>query len=82
MAGNVIFTFLFLIVLAIWLLLIVRVILSWVVPRGGGGFTATIYQLTEPIVAPIRSVVPPAGGIDWSTMIAVLVFGFLMRLLS
>ena len=39
--------------------LIARVILSWTNPTGGGGLVAFVYQATEPILAPIRRVLPP-----------------------
>jgi YggT family protein len=62
-----------------WLLIITRVILSWVMPQGGGPLVAFIYQVTEPILAPIRRVLPPAGGFDWSPLIAMLLMSALMR---
>lgn len=65
----------------VWLLLIVRVILSWTMPRGGGGLVAFIYQATEPILAPIRRIMPPSAGMDWSPLIAMLLIGVVMRVL-
>jgi YggT family protein len=62
-----------------WLLIIARVVLSWVMPQGGGPLVAFIYQVTEPILAPIRRVLPPAGGFDWSPLVALLLFGALLR---
>ena len=63
----------------IWFLLIARVVLSWTNPMGGGGLVAFIYQATEPILAPIRRLLPPTGGIDWSPLIAMLVLGAIVR---
>lgn len=63
----------------LWLLLIARVVLSWTNPRGGGGLVAFIYQATEPILAPIRRVLPPTGGIDWSPLVAMLILGVIVR---
>jgi YggT family protein len=31
-----------------------------------------IYRVTEPILAPIRSQMPPTGRIDWSPMVAII----------
>jgi YggT family protein len=62
-----------------WLLLIVRVIMSWLMPRGGGPMVAFIYQATEPILAPIRRILPPTSGIDWSPLIAMLILGAITR---
>jgi YggT family protein len=64
---------------AIWLLLIARVLISWTNPTGGGGLIAFVYQATEPILAPIRRVLPPTGGIDWSPLIAMLLVGVIVR---
>ncbi|MGH2427534.1 MAG: YggT family protein [Candidatus Limnocylindria bacterium] len=66
----------------LWLLLIARVIVSWVMPQGGGGLVAFIYQATEPILAPIRRLLPPTGGIDWSPLIAMLLLGVIVRVLT
>ena len=66
----------------LWLLLIARVVLSWTNPMGGGGLVAFIYQVTEPILAPIRRVLPPAGGMDWSPLVAMLILGVILRLAS
>jgi YggT family protein len=66
----------------VWLLLIARVILSWTNPTGGGGLTAFVYQATEPILAPIRRVLPPTAGIDWSPLIAMLLVGVIVRVVA
>jgi YggT family protein len=46
---------------------------------GGGGIVAFIYQATEPILAPIRRVLPPTSGVDWSPLIAMLLLGVILR---
>jgi YggT family protein len=76
----VIVNFLELLVSALMLLVLARVVVSWLAPSGGGGVVAFIYQATEPILAPIRRVVPPSGGLDWAPLIAMLVLGLLLRL--
>ena len=77
----VIVNFLQLLISVLMLLVIARVIVSWVAPSGGGGLVAFIYQATEPILSPIRRLVPPSGGLDWAPLIAMLVLGFLLRLI-
>lgn len=63
-------------------LIIVNVILSWV----GQGFrhpiVPLIYQLTEPVLAPIRRVLPSLGGFDLSPLVAIIVIQFLIILLG
>lgn len=52
------------------ILIFIRVILSWV-PSGIHNFRKFIYDVTEPILAPIRKIIPPLGGmIDLSPIIA------------
>ncbi|HEX2221075.1 MAG TPA: YggT family protein [Candidatus Limnocylindria bacterium] len=65
----------------VWLLLIARVIIGWVMPHGGGSLVAFIYQVTEPILAPIRRLVPPTAGLDWSPLIAMLLIGAVLRVM-
>jgi YggT family protein len=77
----VLVNFLRLLVTVIWFLLIARVVLSWTNPMGGGGMVAFIYQATEPILAPIRRVLPPTSGIDWSPLVAMLLLGVLLRVI-
>jgi YggT family protein len=63
-------------------LIIVSVILSWI----GGGvrhpFIPLIYQLTEPVLRPIRRVIPPIAGIDLSPLFALIAIRFLILLLG
>ena len=54
------------------ILILLRVVLSWTSPMGGGPFTAFVYQVTEPVLAPIRRLLPPMGGLDWSPFLALL----------
>jgi len=76
---NLLANFLQILLYAIWLLLLVRVLLSWWTPRGASGLVAFVYQVTEPILAPIRRIVPPMAGLDWSPLIALLLLGALLR---
>jgi YggT family protein len=61
-------------------ILAARAVLSWFPPSSSGSGLATINRLlmdlTEPVLAPIRRVVPPAGMFDLSFM--VLFFGLLI----
>jgi YggT family protein len=72
-------TFVGMLALTLTLLILGRVLVSWTNPSGGGNLTAFLYQVTEPILAPIRRVIPPTGGIDWSPMIAILLLGIFTR---
>jgi len=54
--------------------LIVMVIASWVAPYSNHPILAVVYQLTEPLCAPARRLLPPMGGLDFSI---ILVFVFI-----
>jgi YggT family protein len=51
-----------------------RAILSWFPPSSSSGGLATINRLlmdlTEPVLAPLRRVIPPVGMFDLSFMVA------------
>ncbi len=66
--------------LVFWML-ILRAILSWV-SQGGNPFELVIAQLTEPLLAPIRKVIPPLGGLDLSVLIAIIALQFIQLLLQ
>ena len=60
-----------------------RVILSWIVimMRTRNEFFISAYrileQITDPILAPLRRIIPSAGGIDFSPMIAIILLWIL-----
>ena len=82
MAGAFLRNFLLFLVLALWVLILARVLLSWVDPTGRGRVAAFVIQMTEPILAPVRKALPRTGMFDLSPMIVLLVLGVLLRTLS
>jgi len=50
----------------------VRVIMSWVPVRLPFGLNDLVWNVTEPVLAPIRRYMPIAGGMDFSPFIALL----------
>ncbi len=52
-----------------------RVVLSWF-PVSPGGAMASIfsflYTITEPVLGPLRRVIPPLGGFDLSPIVALM----------
>jgi len=58
------------------LIMIVRAILSFFPTRPGTGlasFQQFLAQLTEPVIAPVRRVIPPAGMFDLSFLVVFIV---------
>ena len=63
-------------------LIIVRIVLSYVVsPVSRNPFVEMVRTATDPILRPIRSVMPDTGTIDLSPMVAILLLQVLERLL-
>ena len=62
--------------------LIGRAILSWVDPRMEWGISRILADVTDPVIAPLRRVIPPLGMIDISFIVAILLIQMLMRLLQ
>ncbi|MGI6677537.1 MAG: YggT family protein [Dehalobacterium sp.] len=55
-------------------LIIIRVFLSWIRHDPRNPLIRFVYEITEPILAPIRRMIPvrPGMPIDWSPFIAIL----------
>ncbi len=71
--------FLRFLLIGLWLVILARVILSWVDPAGRTRFAAFVIQTSEPILAPVRRLLPKTGMFDLSPLIVLLVLGALMR---
>jgi len=67
------------VLLGLWLAVLGRVLISWVDPTGRNAASAFLIQLTEPILAPVRRLVPRAGMFDFSPLIVIVILGFLLR---
>lgn len=65
-------------IIALWVLVLGRVLISWVDPAGRNQVSSFLIQTTEPLLAPVRRVLPQTGAIDWSGFIVLLVLGFVM----
>ncbi len=63
------------------LLILGRVLLSWIDPMGNMQISLVLRELTEPILGPIRSIIPSIGMIDISPIIAILLLNMLGRLI-
>ena len=57
--------------------LIVSVILSWVAPASHNPGAELVNQITEPMLAPLRRVLPNLGGLDLSPILAFMILKLL-----
>jgi len=65
-----------------FVLIIARVLVSWIANQSRHPLIPLIYQLTEPVLRPISRLLPPIGGIDLSPLIALIALRFLLLLLG
>jgi len=59
----------------------VRIILSWISPGQFNPATAIISTLTEPLLRPVRRLIPALGGFDISPIFVIIALGALSRVL-
>lgn len=75
--GDSVRQFLDVVFILLYIAIFARVIVSWIAPMGGGGMSNPIvnfiYQITEPILAPLRRVIPRMGMFDFTPMIALII---------
>ena len=65
--------------LAVWLLVLGRVLLSWFDPAGRSQLGSFVISATEPILAPIRRALPRTGMLDLSPLVVLIVLSVLWR---
>jgi YggT family protein len=53
--------------------IVVRALLSWVITDPRNQLVSALDQITEPILAPLRRIVPRMGMIDVTPMVAILI---------
>jgi len=63
--------------------IILRAVVSWTRPDSGNPLIQTLFKITEPILKPLRAVVPPAklAGIDLSPILAIVLIQIVRYLL-
>ena len=64
-----------LLLLFLQLAIFARIIVSWIAPSGGlnNPIVNVIYQITEPILGPLRRILPRVGMFDFSPMVAIII---------
>jgi len=61
---------------------LIMVVVSWIAPHTMNPAISIIHSITEPVLRPIRRILPPMGGLDFSVMVAMLGIYILKILLS
>ena len=74
----------------IWWIFLIMIIMSWLINfnviNTRNQFVASVWrvvnQITEPILRPIRRIVPPVGGLDLSPIIVFVIIFFLQSFIA
>jgi YggT family protein len=65
----------------ITLLVIVYILSTWVFPPYHA-FRSALASIVEPMIAPIRRLIPPVGGLDFSPLIFIVLIQVLVMILT
>ncbi|HXG26514.1 MAG TPA: YggT family protein [Candidatus Binatia bacterium] len=79
MGGAFVVNFIRFVLIALEILVLARVLLSWFDPGGRNAISQFVIQTSEPLLAPIRRVLPRTGMFDLSPLVVLLVIGVLLR---
>jgi YggT family protein len=78
---HLIATFLTYALYAFIIVVLVRVAFSWVSPYPNNSVYRLAFQVTEPILGPVRRRLPPVSGMDLSPLVVTLAAYFLIAAL-
>ncbi len=70
------------VIMAAWIALFVRVILSWFPVSRENPIVAVVFQITDPMLAPIRRIMPRTGMLDLSPLALFFLLYFLRILVN
>lgn len=81
---GIVLSLLILLLEAYLIVILIRVVFSWISPFPTNPISRLAWQLTEPVLAPIRRALPPMSGIDLSPLVVwlvvIILLGFLRNL--
>jgi len=76
-------TFLDLLLTILGFAIIIRALLSWVSIDPYNPLVQILFQITEPILAPLRRIIPPIGGMmDISPIVALIILQVLQAIID
>ena len=72
---------LMLIVRIFWWSILIVIVAGWIAPGSYHPALLLLHQITEPVLAPARRLLPPIGGLDLSPILVFLLLGLVERML-
>ena len=64
------------------LIILANALVSWVQVDPRNPIVRTLHAITEPILHPIRAILPPIGQMDFSPLVAILILSLLQKLIA
>lgn len=58
-------------------IILARVLMSWVNIDPNSPIARSLYDITEPVLEPVRNLMPSAGGLDFSPLVVLILLQFL-----
>ncbi len=62
--------------------ILLRVVVSWFSPRSTNVLVVILHRVTEPLLAPLRRIIPRVGMFDFTPMVAIILIRLIYYLLS
>lgn len=79
--ADVAITFINILATVLFFAIFIRALMTWIMPQDSTGFSRVLTEITEPVIAPIRKVMPSLGGLDFSPWVAMILIQLVSQLL-
>ena len=79
--GQILYTTIDMFFNILLLLILARIILSWLPQFKSHPIAEMIMNVTEPVLSPFQRIIPPVGMIDISPMVAIIALSIIQQLL-
>lgn len=81
MIGQILYSTIEMFFNIVFLLILARIILSFLPQYQSNSIAQLVYGITEPILSPFQRLIPPIGMLDISPMVAIIVMGIIQQIL-
>tara|TARA_A100001015_G_scaffold316179_1_gene429808 strand:- start:1863 stop:2111 length:249 start_codon:yes stop_codon:yes gene_type:complete len=61
----------------LYLMLMIRILMSWIPHDRSNGIISILYDVTDPIMKPFQQILPPTAGFDFSPILAFIFLNIL-----
>ena len=61
---------------------IIRALMSWFPQARNNQFGRVVFQITDPLIEPVRRIMPRTGSIDFSTLIVIVVLRIMITIVN